>query len=172
MSNFWFIVLLIICLLVFFGNFSLGFFLLNDITTTPDAPPNYNKIKFLSENKDRNMDFSAKNGNLQKTYYPDMHPLFFKKSPQEAYEFILKKAQSMPDWTIIYADDKALSIEAVAKTKLLRFSDDIVIEIRPEKEGSSVHMRSKSRLGKGDLGTNARRIKSFLSAVSDNDVLR
>jgi hypothetical protein len=39
-----------------------------------------------------------------------------------------------------------------------------VVEVRPRDDGgSTVAMRSKSRLGKGDLGANARRIRAFLA---------
>ena len=57
-------------------------------------------------------------------------------------------------------------LEVVATTRLMHFKDDVAVEVRPEGTGSSVHMRSKSRVGKGDLGANAKRIRMFLSELS------
>jgi uncharacterized protein (DUF1499 family) len=61
-------------------------------------------------------------------------------------------------------DAQPWRLQAVATTALLRFKDDVVVEVRPRDDGgSTVAMRSKSRLGKGDLGANARRIRAFLA---------
>jgi hypothetical protein len=59
----------------------------------------------------------------------------------------------------------AASFAAVAKTPLLGFEDDVVLRIRSSPEGTIVDMRSASRIGDHDLGQNARRIRSFLSAL-------
>ncbi len=48
---------------------------------------------------------------------------------------------------------------------MLRFKDDVLVEVRPHPGGSEVAMRSKSRVGKGDLGANAKRIRAFLAAL-------
>lgn len=138
-----------------------AYVLLNDVTTTPDNPPEYNQAKNLPENKHRRMLFV--NANLQKKFYKDLKPLYVNRRPDQAFEMALKSAKKMPRWIIINEDDKGFTIEAVAETRLLRFRDDVIIQIRPEKEGSSIHVRSKSRVGKGDLGTNARRISKYLS---------
>ncbi|MND03152.1 hypothetical protein D3C83_228380 [compost metagenome] len=64
------------------------------------------------------------------------------------------------------ASDRAAGrVEAIATTTLLRFKDDVVVRVRDAAGGSRVDVRSKSRVGVGDLGTNARRIRRFLSAL-------
>jgi len=45
------------------------------------------------------------------------------------------------------------------------FHDDIVVRVRPDGSGSRVDVRSVSRVGRSDLGTNARRILRFLEAL-------
>ncbi len=67
----------------------------------------------------------------------------------------------MPRWEVVYEDAAAFVLEAVATTGLLRFKDDVVVRVTPAGKGSLIHVRSKSRLGKGDLGANAERIKAY-----------
>jgi uncharacterized protein (DUF1499 family) len=64
-------------------------------------------------------------------------------------------------------DTAAGRIEAVDTTFWFGFQDDIVIRIRGEAAGTRVDVRSKSRVGRGDLGANARRIRGFLEALRD-----
>ena len=56
-------------------------------------------------------------------------------------------------------------IEAVARTRILRFADDITIRIRPRVDGSRIDIRSVSRLGEHDFGANAARIAAFADEV-------
>ena len=58
--------------------------------------------------------------------------------------------------------------EAVASTRLLGFKDDVSIHVQAQAgDASLVHMRSRSRLGRGDFGTNARRIRVFQGALAE-----
>jgi len=58
-------------------------------------------------------------------------------------------------------------IEAVARTLLMGFKDDVVIRLSEEAGGVRVDMRSASRYGLHDLGTNARRIQAFIFALRE-----
>ena len=54
----------------------------------------------------------------------------------------------------------------MATSKLFHFQDDIVVRVRPGADGGSlVDMRSKSRVGQGDMGANAARIRQFMVAL-------
>ena len=58
-------------------------------------------------------------------------------------------------------------IEATETSALFRFKDDVVVRIRPFQDGGSrIDVRSKSRVGRGDAGTNARRIRGFRERLS------
>ena len=46
------------------------------------------------------------------------------------------------------------------------FKDDVVIRITPAGSGSRVDVRSVSRVGRSDLGANARRIREFLRQLA------
>ena len=140
--------------------------LINDITTTPDDPPSFRRAALLPENRGRDMTYPLVNIAPQRKAYPDLKPAVRDDSPESAYEAVLAAARRMPRWSIIGADAAARVIEAVATTGLMRFKDDVVIEVRPKGTGSAVHMRSKSRAGKGDLGANAARIRAFFAELS------
>lgn len=134
---------------------------INDVTTTPDDPPSFRRAALLPENRGRDMTYPMSNIGPQRKAYPDLKPLARNEPPEAVYEAALAAAKRMPRWTIVGADAAARSIEAAASTALLRFKDDVVIEVRPNGSGSAVHVRSKSRLGRGDLGANAARIRAY-----------
>lgn len=139
--------------------------MINDVTTTPDDPPSFRRATLLPENRGREMTYPNANITRQRKAYPDLKPLGRNDPPESAYDAVLAAARRMPRWNIIGADAAARVIEAVATTGLMRFKDDVVIEVRPNGTGSAVHMRSKSRAGKGDLGANAGRIRAFFEEL-------
>lgn len=55
--------------------------------------------------------------------------------------------------------------EASAKTPILGFTDDVVVRVKARGDRSLVDVRSASRIGNHDLGTNARRITAFLKEL-------
>ena len=65
-------------------------------------------------------------------------------------------------WEIADASSDRLHIEATDTTFWFGFKDDVVIRITPEPDGSRVDIRSLSRVGKNDVGTNAKRIRAYL----------
>jgi len=69
-------------------------------------------------------------------------------------------------WDLVSADSSAGRIEATATTAWFGFKDDVVVRIRSEGTGSRVDVRSLSRVGGSDVGTNARRIREFLRRVA------
>jgi uncharacterized protein (DUF1499 family) len=76
----------------------------------------------------------------------------------------LAVAQAM-NWEIVAADPADGRIEATATTFWYGFRDDVVIRVRPDGEGSRIDLRSVSRVGRSDAGTNARRIRSYLERL-------
>ena len=66
-------------------------------------------------------------------------------------------------WTITASDDYEGTIQAEARTLVMRFVDEVTIRIRLDDNAQTrVDMRSASRKGVGDFGTNARRIGRFM----------
>ena len=93
--------------------------------------------------------------------YPDIQPLALGLPVAQAFDAAVAAAGRMR-WEVIAAERDARRVEAIATTFWLRFKDDIVVRVREAGAGSRIDVRSKSRIGVGDLGTNARRISRFL----------
>lgn len=129
---------------------------INDVTTTPEHP-----LTFLTDIRP----YPEKNIAGQKALHPELKPLELALAPAAAFERIKKAIQEKTEWQIVGEDKHLNKIQCVAITKLLRFRDDLVIEVRQAPKGASVHMRSKSRLGRTDFGANAKRIMGFFSLL-------
>lgn len=98
--------------------------------------------------------------------YPEVQPQYYSAEPQRVFDEAKAGAGSLPRWSIEQADTATRTIQAQAKTKLLGFTDDVTIKVEPVTEFvTRVHVRSASRVGKGDFGQNARNIKAFFAEL-------
>lgn len=105
-------------------------------------------------------------GKAQRDAYPDIQPITLAEPPQKAFERALAAAQAM-GWEIVARDPAAGRIEAVDTTLWFGFKDDVVVRVASAPAGGSrIDVRSKSRVGRGDAGTNARRIRGFRERLS------
>jgi len=77
-----------------------------------------------------------------------------------AFDRALQMAQAL-GWEIYHQDRNAGVIEAVDTTAIMAFKDDVVIRVRSNAQGTLLDLRSVSRVGVGDLGANAKRIRTF-----------
>ena len=100
----------------------------------------------------------------QATAFPDIQPLVLSDTPAAAYRRALAVAQDA-GWEVVAQDEATGRIEAVDTTFWFGFKDDVVVRLRPAASGTRVDVRSKSRVGRGDAGTNARRVRAFLAAM-------
>ena len=78
---------------------------------------------------------------------------------------IIDAAAEELGWEVVARDGDALAFYARDETGLFRFVDDVVVRVRPDGAGAKIDVRSKSRDGRGDMGTNAKRIRSLLGAI-------
>jgi uncharacterized protein (DUF1499 family) len=97
--------------------------------------------------------------------YPDLQPLAVALPPGRVFEASLAAARTLPRWTVVKADPATGLIEAEARTWLWRFVDDVTIRIAAKGGRTTVSVLSVSRVGRGDLGQNARNIRAFLDAL-------
>lgn len=98
--------------------------------------------------------------------YPDLRPQKFDRPYDRVFDEALATAQA-EGWEITLQDRQQGEIRAVATTTLLRFKDDVTVILARVEQGTTVNVRSRSRIGKSDLGANARRIRRFQSALAE-----
>ena len=97
--------------------------------------------------------------------YADLRPQQFKQPYERVFDAALTTAQAL-GWEVTARDRGQGEIRAMATTRVFRFKDDVTITIGREGDGVVVNVRSHSRIGKGDLGTNARRIHQFQTELA------
>ena len=97
--------------------------------------------------------------------YPDVQPLHVSFPPDRVFHVVSEVAGRQQRWTVTKVDPAARTLIAEARTSLWRFVDDVTIRVEPEADGSVVNMRSRSRVGVGDFGANAKRIRAFLKQL-------
>jgi uncharacterized protein (DUF1499 family) len=100
----------------------------------------------------------------QRRAYPDIGPLTLQGSPQAAFNKALQAAREM-GWEIVSADPAAGRIDAVATTFWFGFKDDVTVRVTAQEGASRIDVRSRSRVGRGDAGTNARRVRAYLKRL-------
>lgn len=137
---------------------------IHDITTDTADPPRFEVAATLRGAGDNSLDVDREVLAQQQRAYADLDTLHSSLPYAAVYAAALDTARSM-GWNIVRDDANAGFIEAVAHTSLMNFADDVVIRVSTDAEGSHVDLRSASRVGISDLGTNARRIRNYLGRL-------
>jgi uncharacterized protein (DUF1499 family) len=139
---------------------------IHDITTDLDRPPKFVAVLPLRAGAPNPATYGGSEvADAQRRSYPDIKPLLLSVPVGSAYSRSLASARGM-GWKLVASDSAAGRIEATATTPWFGFKDDVVIRVRPEGPGSRIDVRSVSRVGQSDLGTNAKRIRTFLADVA------
>lgn len=143
---------------------------IHDITTDIDNPPQFKDVLPLRKGALNKAEYGGPEvAALQRKGYPDIGPLILQLSPDQTFERALRTAREM-NWEIDGADQGSRLIEATDTTFWFGFKDDIVIRLTPTENGSTrVDVRSVSRVGGGDIGTNAERIRNFLKRLQQQE---
>jgi hypothetical protein len=148
-----------------------------DITTDPIDPPRYETIGRLRSRGANPIAYAGLYAaQLQKAAYPDVGPLETDATPQAAYDAAMA-AIAKRHWQVINARPPQPSqpgrrprdghIEAVARSLIMGFRDDVAVRIRAAGDGARVDVRSSSRYGRHDFGTNAARVRALLADIDD-----
>jgi uncharacterized protein (DUF1499 family) len=124
--------------------------------------PGVNPVEYVVEQPGRNGTINVPQA--QREAYPDIQPLQLAMPPAEAFKRVDAAARSL-GWEIVASVPEEGRLEATEATRFFGFKDDVVVRLRAEGGGTRVDVRSKSRVGVGDLGANAARVRKFLAAV-------
>ncbi len=145
---------------------------INDVTTDPIDPPKFEAIARLRSRESNPIAYAGlRAAELQRVAYPDIEPLLVNVAPQAAYDTALAVI-ARRKWRVVDARPPQPGrrdglIEAVARTPIMGFRDDVVVRIRPTREGARLDIRSASRYGRSDLGANASRVRALIEDIDD-----
>ncbi|AWM06201.1 DUF1499 domain-containing protein [Bradyrhizobium symbiodeficiens] len=152
-----------------------------DITTDPIDPPRFDALARLRTGEGNNPAVYAGlySAEQQRHFYPDIEPVELEISVDRAYAIALQLVNKRK-WIVI--DERAPQpprrigrIEAVARTPIMGFREDISMRFVADGDDSRVDIRSASRNFDRDLGSNAARVKKFiddLNTAADADALK
>src|ERR1700761_7731663 len=154
---------------------------IHDITTDPIDPPRFDALARLRSGDGATTAVYAGlySAERQREAYPDIEPVQLEIPVDRAYAIALRLVNKRK-WLVI--DERAPqlprrtgTIEAVARTPIMGFREDVAIRVTPDGEDSRVDIRSSSRYFESDLGSNASRITKFvdeLNTAADADALK
>ncbi len=152
-----------------------------DITTDPIDPPRFDALSRLRNGDGTNTAVYAGlySAEQQRQYYPDIEPIELEIPVDRAYA-IARQLVIKRKWTVIDEREpqpprRMGRIEAVARTPIMGFREDISIRVLPDGDDSRVDIRSASRYFDSDLGSNAARVTKFiddLNTAADADALK
>lgn len=141
---------------------------IHDITTDTSDPPRFETILPLRKDAPNSSVYGGPDVAMQQhAAYPDVKPLVLPLPVVQVFDRALAVVQSL-GWKIVDENRDERRIEATDTTFWFGFKDDIVIRVRPEGSGSRVDIRSLSRVGVSDVGTNAARIRKFLKKMTSS----
>jgi uncharacterized protein (DUF1499 family) len=154
---------------------------IHDITTDPIDPPRFDALARLRTGDGANTAVYAGlySAEQQRQFYPEIEPIELEIPVDRAYAIALQLVNKRK-WLVI--DERAPQpprrigrIEAVARTPIMGFREDISIRVVPDGDDSRVDIRSASRYFDSDLGSNAARVTKFiddLNTAADADALK
>ncbi len=140
---------------------------IHDISTDLENPPTFEAILPLRADAPNDLERTSDVTELQRHGYPDLAPVTLPIPLDQTFDRALAVAQEA-GWQIVTADKSSGRIEATDTTRWFGFKDDVVVRLTPWGAGTRVDLRSVSRMGRSDIGTNARRIRLYLDRLQSN----
>jgi uncharacterized protein (DUF1499 family) len=137
---------------------------IHDITTDPDDPPAFVALAQARARAPNAVAYpGAETARQQRAAYPEIRPLLL-AAPLPRVREVAREVVRASGWELVAATDTTL--EATDTTPWFGFKDDVVIRLRQTADGVRVDLRSASRVGRSDVGTNAARIRVYLEALA------
>jgi len=140
---------------------------IHDITTSIASPPQFVAIVPLRADAPNPPEYlGGETSELQRQFYPDIMSLVYIHSPEEVFSAVTDVATAL-GWEIVDANLADGRVEATETTKWFGFKDDVVVRLtRGTADSTILDVRSKSRVGRSDIGVNAKRIRTFTSLLN------
>lgn len=138
---------------------------IHDITTDLVDPPAFVRVATLRGPGDHPVAYDGPGvAAQQREAYPDLAPLVLKLPRAQVVAAAQAALESM-GLDLVDVDAEGGRIEATATSLLFGFKDDVVVRITDNAGSTQVDARSKSRVGRHDLGMNAKRVRAFLTEL-------
>jgi uncharacterized protein (DUF1499 family) len=135
---------------------------IHDITTDLESPPEFVAMVRLREDAPNPPEYAGEEtARQQREAYPHIQPLIVQAGLQDVMDEAVVIVAGR-GWDLVAINRNDGRIEATEKLAWFGFKDDVVIRFTETEEGTRVDMRSKSRIGRSDIGVNAKRIERFL----------
>jgi len=147
--------------------------MLNDVSTDLNEPPYFSRSAQALAAREGHApaEIAADRRLPQARAYPRVQPIILDLEADEAFQLVLRAAGVM-GWEVVSQvrpggrrGEGDGRIDAVARTFLLRFPDDVAVRVRPLAGQTRIDLRSVSRYGRHDFGVNAARIEAFAAAL-------
>jgi len=145
---------------------------IHDITTDPIDPPRFDALARLRTGDGTNTAVYAGlySAEQQRQYYPDIEPVELEVPAQRAFDITLQLITKRK-WLVIdqrppLPPRRVGRIEAVARTPIMGFREDVSIRVTADGEDSRVDIRSSSRYFESDLGSNAARVSKLIDDIN------
>ena len=146
---------------------------IHDITTDPIDPPRFEALAPLRSGDGTNTAVYAGlySAEQQRLAYPNIETLELEVPVQRAYDVTLHLVNRRK-WLVIderppQPPRRVGRIEAVARTPIMGFREDISIRVSADGDDSRIDIRSASRYFESDLGSNAARITKLIDDINE-----
>lgn len=140
---------------------------IHDITTDIENPPEFSAMVRLRADAPNPPEYAGpETAEMQREAYPGIQPVILPEDLQDAMDAAVMLITER-EWKLVAINRNQGRIEATEKLAWFGFKDDVVLRFTETMEGTEVNMRSKSRIGRGDVGVNAQRIEEFLEDLED-----
>ena len=139
---------------------------INDISTNLDNPPVFVAAITAPDNQGKSLAYPEDFKEAVETSYPGLISLQVDRPAEETFRLVRQIAEHQAGWRVTRIDEATLTLEGSETKGIFQFTDDFIIRVQPMEGSSQIDMRSRSRVGKGDFGANAHRIRDFFAEVA------
>lgn len=144
--------------------------MLTDVQTSPDEPLEFTTLNTMRPaNAIPLKDPTPAQIDAQDDAYPDLEAVTLERSAPEVFS-IVHEAVDRLGWDIVDNEPPGETgighIEATARSLIMGFTNDVVIQIKGDDAHAQIDARSVSRYGMTDFGANAKYIRKLFAEVS------
>jgi uncharacterized protein (DUF1499 family) len=142
---------------------------IHEVSTDTERPPAFDRLAVARHTATANpAAYQREDAAAQLAAYPDIKPLTVERPLEDAFGAVRDAVRTLK-WKVVSEEaptpTKAGMIEAVDRTMIFGFTDDVVIRVTGGTREAQVDVRSSSRHGDHDLGRNAARVRTLFSEV-------